>query len=104
MKPLTGRQGHGVTLEVSTLEEMKVAFKDARKFSSTVLVEEMFSGRNYRVLIIGGKMVAASERLLPHVIGDGINSIRDLIAFENRNPLRGDGHEKPLTKIKSMPT
>ena len=100
VKPLTGRQGHGVTLEVSTPDEMKVAFREAQEFSSAVLVEEMFLGRNYRVLIIGGKLVAASERLLPHVIGDGVNSIRDLIAYENRNPLRGDGHEKPLTKIK----
>jgi cyanophycin synthetase len=60
----------------------------------------MLAGRNYRVVIVGGRMVAASERLLPHVIGDGVSAIRDLIATENRNPLRGDGHEKPLTKIK----
>src|SRR6185369_6840372 len=80
--------------------EMRVAFEAAKKFSSAVLVEEMFCGRNYRVTVVGGRMVAASERLLPHVIGDGSNSIRDLIATENKNPLRGNGHEKPLTKIK----
>lgn len=100
VKPLTGRQGYGVSLEVTSAEELKIAFKEAKKFSSAVLVEEMFLGRNYRVTIVGGRMVAASERLLPHVIGDGLNSIRELIAIENRNPLRGDGHEKPLTKIK----
>jgi cyanophycin synthetase len=100
VKPLTGRQGYGVSLEVSTPEELKVAFKEAKKFSSAALVEEMFPGRNYRVVIVGGRMVAASERLLPHVIGDGVSSIRELIAQENRNPLRGNGHEKPLTKIK----
>ena len=100
VKPVNGRQGNGVSLEVSTPEEMKVAFEAAKNFSSAVLIEEMFEGRNYRVVIVGGRMVAASERLLPHVIGDGFNAIRDLIAFENRNPLRGEGHEKPLTKIK----
>jgi cyanophycin synthetase len=100
VKPLTGRQGMAVSLEVSTPEEMKVAFKAAQEFSEAVLVEEMFSGRNYRVVVVGGRMVAASERLLPHVIGDGGNSIRHLIEKENRNPLRGAGHEKPLTKIK----
>ena len=100
VKPLDGHQGHGVSLDVSTPEELKVAFREVKKFSSAVLVEEMFSGRNYRVVIVGGRMVAASERFLPHVIGDGVNSIRELIALENRNPLRGDGHEKPLTKIK----
>ena len=100
VKPVNGRQGYAVFLEVETPEEMKVAFRAAKKFSSAVLIEETLAGRNYRVVIVGGRMVAASERLLPHVIGDGVSAIRDLIGAENRNPLRGDGHEKPLTKIK----
>ena len=100
VKPVNGRKGDAVSMEVSTPEEMKVAFEAAKEFSSAVLIEEMFHGRNYRVVVVGGRMVAASERLLPHVIGDGVSTIRELIAIENRNPLRGDGHEKPLTKIK----
>src|SRR5215216_512259 len=100
VKPVNGHQGYAVSLEVETAEEMKVAFQAAKEFSSAVLIEEMFAGGNYRVVIVGGRIVAASERLLPHVIGDGVSAIRDLIATENRNPLRGDGHEKPLTKIK----
>ncbi|HKG61732.1 MAG TPA: cyanophycin synthetase [Pyrinomonadaceae bacterium] len=100
VKPVNGRQGYAVSLEVETPEEMKVAFQAAKEFSSAILIEEMLAGRNYRVVIVGGRMVAASERLLPHVVGDGVSAIRDLIATENRNPLRGDGHEKPLTKIK----
>ena len=100
VKPVNGRKGDAVTLEVSTPQEMKVAFEAAKQFSSAVLIEETLAGLNYRVVVVGGRMVAASERLLPHVIGDGVNSIRDLIAHENRNPLRGDGHEKPLTKIR----
>jgi cyanophycin synthetase len=100
VKPVNGRKGLGVSLEVETSEEMKVAFQAAKEYSSAILIEEMFAGRNYRVVVVGGRMVAASERLLPHVIGDGVTTIRELIATENRNPLRGDGHEKPLTKIK----
>ena len=100
VKPVNGHQGEAVTLEVSTRQEMKTAFDAAREYSSAVVIEETLAGLNYRVLVVGGRMVAASERVLPHVIGDGVNSIRDLIAHENRNPLRGDGHEKPLTKIK----
>ncbi|HEU4765936.1 MAG TPA: cyanophycin synthetase, partial [Pyrinomonadaceae bacterium] len=100
VKPLTGHQGHGVSLEVSTPEEMKTAFETAREFSSAVLIEEMFPGRNYRAVVIAGKMVAASERLPSTVAGDGVKTIRELINIENQNPLRGDGHERPLTKIK----
>ncbi|HEU4433160.1 MAG TPA: cyanophycin synthetase [Pyrinomonadaceae bacterium] len=100
VKPLTGHQGLGVSLEVSTPEEMKVAFEAATEFSSKVLVEEMFAGRNFRVVVIGGKVVAASERRPCTVVGDGVSSIRELIEIENQNPLRGVGHERPLTKIK----
>jgi cyanophycin synthetase len=38
-----------------------------------------------------------------YVVGDGKHTIDELIEFENRNPLRGEGHEKPLTKIKVNP-
>ena len=100
VKPINGHQGQAVTLEVTTRQEMKIAFGVARKISRAVLIEETLAGRNYRVVVVGGRMVAASERVLPYVIGDGANSIRDLIAHENRNPLRGEGHEKPLTKIR----
>ena len=99
VKPVSGQQGHGVSLEVSTRDDMKIAFKAARQFSSAILIEEMFPGRNYRVLVVGGKVVAASERFPCQVTGDGVSSIRQLIDEENKNALRGHGHEKPLTKI-----
>jgi cyanophycin synthetase len=62
------------------------------------LVEELFKGKNYRVLVVGGKMVAASERVPYGVTGDGKHTVNELIAIENQNPMRGEGHEKPLTK------
>ena len=99
VKPLDGRQGYGVSLNLSTAEEVREAFRIARDFSSSVLVEELLVGRNYRVLVIDGEVVAASERLPCHVVGDGARSIAGLIEAANLDPLRGEGHEKPLTKI-----
>jgi cyanophycin synthetase len=100
VKPLDGRQGKGVSLNISTPEQMKQAFHVALEFSDDVLVEELFVGKNYRVLVVGRRMVAASERLPAHVIGDGERTIAELIERENQNPMRGLGHEKPLTQIK----
>ncbi|MDQ3907140.1 MAG: cyanophycin synthetase [Acidobacteriota bacterium] len=100
VKPLDGRQGRGVSLHLSTEGEVREAFRIAREFSRDVLVEEMFEGRNYRVLVVDYKMVAASERIPCGVVGDGRHTVAELIDMENRNPLRGEGHEKPLTKIK----
>jgi cyanophycin synthetase len=99
IKPLDGRQGKGVSLNLSTPEEVLLAFHIAREYSSHVLVEELFEGRNYRVLVVGGRMVAASERMPCHVIGDGVHTIKRLIEIANLDPLRGEGHEKPLTQI-----
>jgi cyanophycin synthetase len=103
VKPLDGRQGKGVSLNLKTPEEVIDAFRFAQEYSRKVLVEELYEGSNYRVLVIGGKMVAASERLACYVLGDGVHTINELIERENRNPLRGEGHEKPLTKIKITP-
>ena len=99
VKPLDGRQGLGVSLNLSTPEEVLLGFRIAREYSRLVLVEELFEGRNYRVLVVGGEMVAASERTTCAVAGDGAHTIRELIDLANLDPLRGEGHEKPLTQI-----
>ena len=99
IKPLDGRQGKGVSLNLIAPEEIRAAFAIAREYSRHVIVEELVEGRNYRVLVVGGKMVAASERIPAHVVGDGEHSIAELIEIANQSSLRGDGHEKPLTKI-----
>jgi cyanophycin synthetase len=100
VKPLDGRQGLGVSLYISTPEQMKQAFAVAREYSEKVLVEELFVGNNYRVLVVDHRMIAASERMPAHVVGDGQHTIAELIEIANRNPMRGHGHEKPLTQIK----
>lgn len=99
VKPLNGRQGKGVSLNLMTPEQVVDAFQIARQYSSNVLVEELFEGQNYRVLVVGGKAIAASRRLAPQVVGDGARTIVELIEAANKEPLRGDGHGKPLTRI-----
>lgn len=99
VKPLNGCQGKGVSLNLSTPAEVSHAFRIAREYSPDVLVEEFLNGNNYRVLVVNGNVVAASERIPACVVGDGKHSISELIEMENRNPLRGDHHEKPLTRI-----
>jgi cyanophycin synthetase len=100
VKPLTGRQGNGVSIGLESDDEMHQAYNDASLFSPIVLVERILTGRNYRLLVVNNKLIAASERTPCKVIGDGKHTIKELIDAENRNPLRGEGHEKPLTQIR----
>ncbi|WP_437286261.1 cyanophycin synthetase [Sorangium sp. So ce406] len=99
VKPLDGNQGKGVSLNLWTEAQVREAFDIAREYRARVLVEEMVSGRNYRVLVVNGRVVAASERLPAHVVGDGQRTVAELIALENQNPLRANGHNGVLTKI-----
>jgi cyanophycin synthetase len=99
IKPLDANQGKGVTTACSTPEDVERAFEFARKYGRHVIVEEFLRGRDYRVLVTGRKVAAASWRRPPHVTGDGVHTIRQLVEIENRNPARGDGHTNILTKI-----
>jgi cyanophycin synthetase len=99
IKPLDANQGKGVTTVCVTPEEVERAFAHARNYSRHVIVEQYLRGRDYRVLVTGTKVAAASWRRPPHVLGDGISTVRELVALENRNPARGEGHTNILTKI-----
>jgi cyanophycin synthetase len=63
----------------------------------------MYTGNDYRVVLVNGRMVAAAQRIPAHVRGDGSHTISELIDLTNHDPRRGDGHEKPLTKIQADP-
>ncbi|MDA8228097.1 MAG: cyanophycin synthetase [Desulfitobacterium hafniense] len=103
VKPYNGNQGKGVSLRLETEAEVRAAFKLAQVFGDQVIVEEYIKGRNYRLLVIGGRLVAASERVPAHVAGDGISTIQELVEKANQDPARGEDHEKALTKIKIDP-
>jgi len=100
VKPFDANQGKGVSTNITSFEELEKAFTAAARFSHAVIVEKHIEGKDYRLLVVGGKMVAAAERRPPFVIGDGVHTIRELVEIENKNPLRGTDHEKPLTIIR----
>jgi cyanophycin synthetase len=99
MKPHDGHHGNGVSLNITSQKEVREAFRIASHFSRDVIVEEFFKGNDYRVLVVGGKMIAASHRVPAHVIGNGKSTVKELIDEENKNPFRGEGHEKAMTFI-----
>lgn len=100
IKPYDGNQGKGVSTHIYNEELLRKAYYLASNYSNRVLIEKHIYGKDYRVLVVGDKVSAVAERLPPYIVGDGIHSIAQLVENENQNPLRGEGHEKPLTTIK----
>ncbi len=103
IKPFDGNQGKGVALNLASKEEISRAFEVALNFSPKVIVEKFIEGKHYRLAVVGNKVVAAAERIPAFVVGDGHSSIKELIEIVNLDPLRGEEHEKPLTRIKIDP-
>jgi cyanophycin synthetase len=99
VKPLDANQGKGVTVDCRTPEEVEQAYAFARKHGRRIIVERHVQGRDYRVFVAAGRVAAASCRRPAHVIGDGRHTVRELVAIENRNPARGEGHANILTQI-----
>ncbi|MBY6211972.1 acylphosphatase [Microbulbifer agarilyticus] len=100
VKPADGAAGHGVTSRISTESEFAKAWGVAINESREVIVEQHIFGEDIRILVVAGKAEAAYVRVPASVIGDGQNSIRELVAEKNavrkRNPsLRID----PITRF-----
>lgn len=101
IKPLDGNHGRGITININSQELAEEAYDAASAASKTrsVIVERYYTGRDHRVLVINGKVVAVAERVPAHVTGNGKSTIQDLIEQTNDDPNRGEGHDNVLTKI-----
>lgn len=101
LKPLNANHGRGVSINLTTDEEVETAFDVARAqgTSRAVLVESYMIGFDHRMLVVNNELVAVAKRVPGHVIGDGKSTIEQLIDVVNDDPRRGVGHEKVLTVL-----
>src|SRR5271155_1733368 len=98
-KPYNGNHGRGISIRLTTDDEVAQGFTAAREHSRSVIVETFLEGDDHRLLVVNGELVAATRRTPGHVVGDGQHTIVQLIDIVNQDPRRGVGHEKVLTRL-----
>lgn len=102
IKPNTTNFGEGIS--IYPLGAGRESIRESVEYSftkdNTVLIEPFIGGKEYRFLIIGGKVVGVLHRRAANVIGDGLSTIKTLVEIKNKNPLRGTNYVTPLEKIK----
>jgi cyanophycin synthetase len=99
VKPRDGNQGKGVTVNIVDREHLEIAYRAASQHGQP-MVERFLPGSDFRLLVVGDRLIAAARREPPQVIGDGVQTVAQLIDQVNADPLRGDGHATPLTKMR----
>jgi D-alanine-D-alanine ligase-like ATP-grasp enzyme/acylphosphatase len=104
LKPPSSSGGSGVTSEISTESHFQLAWTSATKVSRTgrVIVEKHVPGKDFRLYVVGDRLVAAAHRVPAYVEGDGSSSITELVAKKNAqrrsNPYVG-GKAMKLTPV-----
>lgn len=101
VKPVDGNHGRGVFIDLKSREEVEKAYSVAVDEGSGVLVERSIPGTEHRLLVIGGKLVAANRGDMIKVTGDGRSTVRELIDLQiNCDPRRGPTEKHPLSIIR----
>lgn len=100
IKPQDGNQGRGVAVNLTTYDAVVAAYKAAKEEGSEIICEKFAPGSDYRLLVIGYKLVAASRREPPQVMGDGRHTIEELVEEANKDPRRGEDHATSLSKLR----
>jgi len=90
VKPTDGNHGRGVFIDLSTREQVTQAYEGALKQGSGVMVESYIPGVDHRLLVVGAKMIAANRGEPACIVGDGLQTVRELIESQlNSDPRRG---------------
>ncbi|PSR21586.1 MAG: cyanophycin synthetase [Sulfobacillus acidophilus] len=98
VKPLDGSHGHGVVMNISSPQQLRQGLQAAQQLSTQqVLIQQQIAGVTLRLLVVGNHMVAATERKVPRVVGDGVHTLNELMQELNRDPRRGPDHGFPMS-------
>lgn len=90
VKPRAGSLTKHTSVNVKTVEALREAVRIARVVSRELVVEEFIPGHVYRVTLVGVQVAAACLREAPNVTGDGVRTLRELVALKNADPRRKD--------------
>lgn len=88
VKPRTTNSGVGITVYSMPVskEELEHAVDYAFKFDDNILLEEFAKGQEYRFVVINNKCISVVSRRSASVVGNGKNTIKELIEIKDKEP------------------
>ncbi|CEG56642.1 hypothetical protein [Legionella fallonii] len=109
-KPMLGsHKGEDVLCNIKEIEGLSNYLKFMFKKHKFMLIEEYHTGlKEYQVLLLNGRILSVVERRKPTVIGDGVNSMAQLIMLQynmsknHYSKLLGDNCEDYINCLKEQ--
>lgn len=80
VKPRSGSLSAHTTVNITNEEELERAIRCAQQISPSFVVERYVVGHLYRATTVGEKVVAVGRRDPPTIVGDGLKTVRQLVA------------------------
>ena len=101
IKPLSGSLGRGVYTNIKNKKELLgyCVHLVENLNESTYVVDKHIVGDDYRILANKDKVFAAAKRIPANVVGNGYDSIKDLISTKNHLRKQNPNYHKGLIKI-----
>lgn len=93
LKPNEGVEGRGVS-KVYTTEQLFQTFYDLSLVEDKILLQQPAIGRDYRVVVLNGEVVAAYERVPFSIVGDGVSTVAHLMAQQFQSIIENRGRKK----------
>ncbi len=101
VKPSDANHARGVSLDLLAQQDIEKAYAVAAAEGSEVIVERFVRGDEHRLLVVGGRVVAAARGESLSVTGDGRATVAELIDRQlNSDPRRGEAEGFPLETIR----
>jgi len=96
VKPAMGEQGHGISVDVRSEQQLSEAIARAAEDGGHVVIEQFCAGQDLRIVVIGYKVVAAAIRKPAEIVGDGVSTVARLIERQSARRAAATGGESKI--------
>ena len=100
LKPASLDGGHGVTPDIRRERGLEIAYQKAERYKTPLLLESHEAGKDYRLVVMRGVMLGAIERVPGGVVGDGVSSVKQLLAALNKATQESGAARKGSSEMK----
>lgn len=86
VKPVGGGRSVGVVTDIANSAQLAKAVRETvAAHGAPVMIERQVPGEVYRILVASGRVACVVRRAAPHIVGDGEQTVRQLIIARNRD-------------------